>query len=502
MCEPSRKFLPGPLSHAPFKVDDFSKGASLYFLTHAHTDHLYGLSDNWRHGKLYCTQITKQLLLLKFPSLDAKLIRTLEIGQKKLIMLENSEFSLSVTVLDAQHCAGSSMYLFESKQIGRVLHTGDFRYEDNDKIPEELCEVEEGVTTCVYLDNTYGLQSSPQFPMRAKVTDTLAEALKRYPPSTRFIFSMQGLGKEELVLRIAMELDSGILVTESERLEQIRCFASNTSFTDGRDQLTDIKKIRVILTCRGAEDEALKTFGEENSVIISCSGWCGKPTYYVLAGIAEGKVPPNQLPRQLRVPYSLHSTRQEIVDFIKRCDFQYVIPIVNTSSKDRDELGLDNVKEWTQSMVKAWESPVRSPECIQKLKEINLSKLNIHKTSNRIIASPEGHKRRMEAKRMRFIRDRNFDGIEIMLRRDRETDFWSPEEERIVHFMMMMRREMDVEGHAELRKRLKRTDQEIMMKMDMIRREVMEDRIGRRRHHRIMDVGHHDLMMHSPHHFF
>ena len=62
--EPSRRFLPGPLSHSPINVDDFSKGAAVYFLSHAHEDHLKGLRDNWNEGPIYCTEITKQLILL------------------------------------------------------------------------------------------------------------------------------------------------------------------------------------------------------------------------------------------------------------------------------------------------------------------------------------------------------------------------------------------------------------------------------------------------------
>jgi len=56
-------------------VDEFSYGKRnplkkyIYFLTHMHSDHYQGISPNWNYGPIYCSKVTKKLLLLKFPRL-------------------------------------------------------------------------------------------------------------------------------------------------------------------------------------------------------------------------------------------------------------------------------------------------------------------------------------------------------------------------------------------------------------------------------------------------
>eukprot|EP00121_Abeoforma_whisleri_P004100 Awhi_evm1s3701 len=44
----------------------FSPGVSLYFLSHLHADHTIGLTPSFHLGPIYCSSITKELLLEKF----------------------------------------------------------------------------------------------------------------------------------------------------------------------------------------------------------------------------------------------------------------------------------------------------------------------------------------------------------------------------------------------------------------------------------------------------
>jgi DNA cross-link repair 1B protein len=152
-----------------FAVDYWGRNPCVgaVFLTHAHADHLCGLSEAWEpDGRtVYCSSVTKALLLRKFPGLATRRdvrIETLAPNASVVLRLpdrssastrtpkrqttvaetllpndsmnddveghENDEL-LTVTALDAGHCPGSVAFLFEGK-CGRVFHTGDWRRED------------------------------------------------------------------------------------------------------------------------------------------------------------------------------------------------------------------------------------------------------------------------------------------------------------------------------------------------------------------------------------
>ncbi|TKX25808.1 hypothetical protein C1H76_1954 [Elsinoe australis] len=145
--------FPGPLIEFPYlRVDDFtqrpnstSPPALACFLTHIHTDHLRGLLTH-RSPFIYCTSATRSLLLrlerrfhrLNFARsvLESRLAtyRHLKRVLRPLLLRTPTEIELCpgktvrVTAVDANHCVGSCMFLFEGD--GRaVLFTGDVRCE-------------------------------------------------------------------------------------------------------------------------------------------------------------------------------------------------------------------------------------------------------------------------------------------------------------------------------------------------------------------------------------
>ena len=52
----------------------------------------------------------------------------LEIGESKMLHVDRrgNHVTITVTTIDANHCPGSAMFLFEG-YFGRILYTGDFR---------------------------------------------------------------------------------------------------------------------------------------------------------------------------------------------------------------------------------------------------------------------------------------------------------------------------------------------------------------------------------------
>ncbi|EKV06391.1 DNA repair protein Pso2/Snm1, putative [Penicillium digitatum PHI26] len=127
---PFYKILPG----FSICVDAFRYGAvegcNAYFLSHFHSDHYIGLSKSWCHGPIYCSRPTANLVRQQL-RVDPKWVVDLEFESTTEVPETGG---VRVTMIHANHCPGSSLFLFEksygnspnaSKQ--RVLHCGDFR---------------------------------------------------------------------------------------------------------------------------------------------------------------------------------------------------------------------------------------------------------------------------------------------------------------------------------------------------------------------------------------
>jgi hypothetical protein len=94
-------------------------------------DHLDGLSDKWCGGDLWCTEPTKKLLYAFSPKLDPTIIKVLELNAPTMITLDiQRTHPISVWAIEANHCAGSCMFLFRGKlsenseEETSVLYTG------------------------------------------------------------------------------------------------------------------------------------------------------------------------------------------------------------------------------------------------------------------------------------------------------------------------------------------------------------------------------------------
>lgn len=126
---PFYKILPG----FNICVDAFRygavKGQNAYFLSHFHSDHYIGLTSSWSHGPIYCSKVTGNLVRQQL-RVDPKWVVDLEFEEKKEIPGTNG---VHVTMISANHCPGSSLFLFEKvgkgnpPRLQRVLHCGDFR---------------------------------------------------------------------------------------------------------------------------------------------------------------------------------------------------------------------------------------------------------------------------------------------------------------------------------------------------------------------------------------
>ncbi|PYH78806.1 putative DNA repair protein Pso2/Snm1 [Aspergillus uvarum CBS 121591] len=183
---PFYKIMPG----FSICVDAFRYGAvegcNAYFLSHFHSDHYIGLTGSWRHGPIYCSRATANLVC-----------QQLKVNRKWLVPLEFEKKTeipgtggAHVTIIEANHCPGSAIFLFEktmgsgpSKRTHRVLHCGDFRasplHVQHALLRPEVVDLTTGqrrqqhIDAC-YLDTTY-LSPKYAFPSQEDVIQACAD---------------------------------------------------------------------------------------------------------------------------------------------------------------------------------------------------------------------------------------------------------------------------------------------------------------------------------------
>ena len=105
-------------------------GGSAYMLTHCHTDHLRGLSAEWKHGLIHCSPVTAALLVNAI-GISPRILRTHECEVPFELLDPSSPSPVTATFINANHCAGSVMVVFEGLCDGPVVNTGDFRFDES-----------------------------------------------------------------------------------------------------------------------------------------------------------------------------------------------------------------------------------------------------------------------------------------------------------------------------------------------------------------------------------
>jgi Cft2 family RNA processing exonuclease len=169
-----------------FKVDNFWASFPeefTFFLSHNHEDHLTGLNKggnygggaammprlDWNFGKIYTSEVSAKILLFRFPHLEKYVVK-LELYTPYNIK------GRSVTLIEANHCPGSVMFLFQGPS-GTVLHTGDFRFR-----PKMLDQINkfagsEGIDF-VHMDNTFATNGE-SFPNQSVVFTDIVKLIEK-----------------------------------------------------------------------------------------------------------------------------------------------------------------------------------------------------------------------------------------------------------------------------------------------------------------------------------
>ncbi|XP_061696373.1 5' exonuclease Apollo isoform X2 [Syngnathoides biaculeatus] len=314
-----------PIPHTPLAVDFWHvrrcPESRIFFLSHMHSDHTVGLTSTWTDRPIYCSQVTASLLHVKL-QVKEKWIRSLELGISHDLPLDDiGKENMTVTLIDANHCPG------------------DFRYCPS--MLRELCLTTNATIDVLYLDNT-NCDPNRSIPSRKQATQQIKEILRSHPDHNA-VLGLYGLGKESLLVELAMEFQTWIEVS-FDRMETLQMLGLPDVFTTepgaGRIRVVEQREITFTALCQWNSEQ---------------------PT---LAIYPTSRPLPLFHPKVFVVPYSDHSSYQELVDFVSGLKPSSLVPIVGSSipgslstlssSKRHEFLVPESVQQYMRRIPKNW----------------------------------------------------------------------------------------------------------------------------------------------------
>ena len=356
------------LSGTTFTVDAFNYGAvpgcTAYFLSHFHSDHYMGLGKNWSHGPIYCSEITARLLKQE--------LRVADEWIHPLPMRENTIQNVKVFLIDANHCPGAVLFLFDIPQTKkRILHTGDFRASETHWTLPKLLERPIDI---VYLDTTY-CKPIHTFPDQKLILDLVAgivakaqqgtaiksifsgfpsiksffSAINPIPPKpvkTLYVFGSYSIGKERVFLRIAQEINSKIFtVARKSKIYE----AQETPEISNRLTKDPLEAQVHVVTMGALKEATLNDMLQEYKIFDQIvafrpTGWTFSPPNSSSTDaqtFKQSMLKPvfiNSKITVIPVPYSEHSSYTELKMFCRKLEIQRIIPTVNLSPQSIKEM--------------------------------------------------------------------------------------------------------------------------------------------------------------------
>lgn len=279
----------------------------IFFLSHMHADHTAGLTSSWNTHTIYCSELTKKLVTAKL-GVNSDLVTGLPLDEHIIINLdEQGHETMSVTLIDANHCPGSVMFIFEG-YFGKILYTGDFRH--CERIATHSA-INRRVFDVLYLDNTY-CDPNCIFPSRTEATIKILEIIRRHSEHN-VVLGLHNLGKEMLVHTIAKAFRTWIGVDPSRR-ETLELIEMPNVFTCEIDKV----RIRVVKNNEITRKNMQAWNSEEPTIAIL-------PTCLYVGG----KNPFANLDNVFVVPYSDHCSFEELQKFVQVVKPRRIIPIVH-----------------------------------------------------------------------------------------------------------------------------------------------------------------------------
>ena len=308
----------------------------------------------WSHGSIYCTIPTCNLVKKQFGIAD-KYLNACEFN--KTYEYKGVKF----TFLDANHCPGSSLVLFQVSKTGKAfLHTGDMRFDRSKMLDceelrpymrddiRQIIEERDGISLkgvpkkqleSIFIDTTY-CDPFYTFPKQVEAIDFIADLLEsKFKNTSKSYLVLIGtylIGKERIAEGLSKRTGKKVFVT-FEKYKTLEClelpyfniFTMNIAETNIHIvNMKDVSWKRLF---------QIKSSNRNVSEIIAIkpSAWCFKDMDIPKSMPLDGSIPevPVKAVRNgnitlIEVPYSEHSSFTELKDCVETFNYDHLVPTV------------------------------------------------------------------------------------------------------------------------------------------------------------------------------
>ena len=312
-------------------VDGFRHSAAAestkFILSHWHSDHYGGLTNGWNYGFIYASEVTAKLLILNFPNLSSRVIPLPFFSRVRIT--DDKGVECYVTFMDANHCPGAAVMLFEVGQR-KILHVGDMRFKKQMQTwagwstlpPIDLC----------YLDTTY-CNPKHTFPAQDEMIDFASNVAVNADKNTLILVGTYYIGKEKILAKMASLCNVKIYAMPS-KLKVLRLLGFGDIWTsDIHSTNIRIVSLRDISHRNLASvlKEAKSSQNYKHIIGIRPSGWSGSCNFQTSGNSTI-----------YNIPYSEHSSYNELLDFMAYVKPKRINPTVSNSSAAR----VTQMKNW------------------------------------------------------------------------------------------------------------------------------------------------------------
>lgn len=290
---------------------------------------------------IYCSLPTATLVCERL-GVDKQYLHPLPLLTPTVI--ESNGKPVTVTLIDANHCPGAVMFLFE---VGnrRILHVGDFRW--NREIMMKFAPIRELSLPGhrldeLFLDTTYCDEkySLPTQEVAIRATVEVAEkefvAANQLGKRTLFLFGAYTIGKERIYLSVAERLKLKVYV-DSQRYKVL----SALNWTKDQSSVLTTVKTETCLWVVPLGHINMKNMasyleiGKASNRFQKIVGF--RPTGWSLSmrfnGVVNSQSSGNLTIHS--VPYSEHSSFPELVDCVHCLKPKKIVPTVSVSKSQQ-----------------------------------------------------------------------------------------------------------------------------------------------------------------------